>query len=368
MTIGILGIGRLGLCFALNLERSGYEVKGVDISEEYIAQLSAKTFFSYEPEVNELLRASKNFTATTDIKELISIECDLLFIMVATPSLPDGSYDHSQIDRVAGQLAALGKRQKKVILAIGSTVMPGYCNKLQQQLGELNYTIAYNPGFIAQGSIIQNQVYCDQILIGETELETGDVLTGIYSKVCRSNPAICRMNLLSAEISKIATNCFLTTKISFANSIGDLALQAGAEPEKILAAIGADSRIGEKYLHYGFGFGGPCLPRDNRALNFFANQSGYNLLISEVTDKVNEQHLQFQFDAYMARFDPGQTIIMEEVVYKKGTVYLDESQKLLLAIKLVNAGRKVLIREKQPVIDELKRLYGSIFAYESITT
>ncbi len=368
MTIGILGIGRLGLCFALNLERSGYKVTGVDISEEYIEQLNAKTFFSYEPQVNDLLRASKNFTATTQIEKVTGTDFDLLFVMVATPSLPDGAYDHTQIDRVAAQLATLGKRERPVHLIIGATVMPGYCGQLQQKLAPYNYVVSYNPGFIAQGSIVQNQIYCDQILIGEANTDAGDRLEEIYKKMCRSNPAICRMKPLSAEICKVATNCFLTTKISFANSIGDLAIKAGAEPDKILAAIGADSRIGEKFLNYGFGFGGPCLPRDNRALNFFANHSGYNLLLSEATDKANAQHLQFQFDQYMRQHEEGETIVMEEVVYKKGTVYLDESQQLALALKLAGAGRKVLIREKQPVIDELKRLYGNIFAYQSTTT
>ncbi len=366
MKIGILGIGRLGLCFALNLERSDYRVTGIDISEEYIAQLNNKAFFSHEPEVTPLLKASKNFVASTRIKDLIDDECRLLFVMVATPSLPDGAYDHSQIETLINELMAFGKREEKVHLIVGATVMPGYCEQLQQKLGPYNYSVGYNPGFIAQGNIIQNQLYCDQILIGESDTETGDLLEAIYKKMCRSNPVICRMDLLSAEICKIATNCFLTTKISFANSIGDLALQAGAEPEKILAAIGADSRIGDKYLKYGAGFGGPCLPRDNRALNFFAHQSGFNLLLSEVTDKVNEQHLQFTFEQYIRQFAEDETIILNEVVYKKGTVYLDESQELALALKLVQAGRKVLIREKPPVIEELKKLYGNIFAYESV--
>lgn len=368
MTIGILGIGRLGLCFALNLERSGYQVTGVDISEEYINQLNAKTFFSFEPEVNELLRASKNFSATTQIEKVTGNKCDLLFVMVATPSLPNGGYDHTQIDRVADQLIAAGKNETTTHLVIGATVMPGYTEQLQQKLAPYNYLVSYNPGFIAQGSIVQNQLYCDQVLIGEATTDAGDKLEAIYKQLCRSTPAICRMKPLSAEICKIATNCFLTTKISFANSIGDLATKAGAEPEKILAAIGSDSRIGHKFLGYGFGFGGPCLPRDNRALNYFANQSGYNLLLSEATDKANAQHLQFQFDQYMQQHAAGQPIIMDEVVYKKGTVYLDESQPLALALKLAGAGCKVTIREKDPVIAELKKLYGNIFAYQSTTS
>ncbi len=364
MKIGILGAGRLGLCFALNLERCGYEVTGVDISEEYITALNRKTFFSHEPQVNELLHTAKNFKATTNIKEVLLDEFGLLFLMVATPSLSDGSYNHTQIERVAAELIKHGERKIKTHLVVGCTVMPGYCDELQKKVEKYNYAVSYNPEFIAQGNIIHDQVYPDQILIGEANLEIGNILEDVYKKMCKSNPMFCRMNRLSAEICKIATNCFLTTKISFANSVGDLAIKVGAEPEKILSAIGADSRIGSKCLQYGFGFGGPCFPRDNRALNLFARQSGFNLLISEATDNVNMQHLNFQFEHYMGTYKENETIVFEEVVYKKGTVILEESQQLALALKLAHAGRKVLVREKETVIEELKKNYGSLFSYE----
>ena len=366
MQIGILGVGRLGLCFALNLESAGYEVLGVDISPKYVAQINNRTLLSSEPKVNELLRNSTKFRATANISEALATDIDMLFIMVATPSLTDGSYNHEQIERVTAELMNAGKRTNKTHLVIGCTVMPGYSDELQKKLSEFNYAVSYNPQFIAQGNIIHDQLFPDQILIGESDKEAGDILESIYTKLCQRTPVICRMNRLSAEICKIATNCFLTTKISFANSVGDLAVQVGAEPDKILAAIGADSRIGAKYLNYGFGFGGPCFPRDNRALNLFARQSGFNLLISEATDKVNEQHLNFQYEKYMNDFGVDEAIIFNEVVYKKGTVILEEAQELALALKLAKAGRKVVVREKQPVIDEIKRLYGEFFIYELI--
>jgi nucleotide sugar dehydrogenase len=238
--------------------------------------------------------------------------------------------------------------------------MPGYCATLQAKLSEYNYTVTYNPEFIAQGNIIHDQLYPDQILIGEGSEEAGTILTEIYGRLCRSQPTICRMDPLSAEICKIATNCFLTTKISFANSVGNLAVKAGANPEKILQAIGADSRIGHKYLQYGDGFGGPCFPRDNRALNLFAQQTDYRLLIGEATDEVNRQHLHFLFDQAM---QTPEAITFDEVTYKKGTVILDESQRLALAVQLAKAGKRVIIIEKQAVINELKLRHGDLFTY-----
>lgn len=359
--IGVLGIGKLGLCFALNLERAGYQITGVDIHDDYVAAVNGKTYYSYEPEVNELLQASRNFVATSHIQDVLTADIKLLFVMVATPSLPDGSYDHSQVERIVGALTNFGKREHLTHVVIGCTVMPGYTATLQQRLAEYNYTVSYNPEFIAQGSIIKNQQYPDQVLIGEGNEEAGDLLEAVYKKMCLNTPRVCRMDALSAEIAKLATNCLLTTKISFANSIGDLAVKNGANPTKILQAIGADSRIGEKYLQYGYGFGGPCFPRDNRALNLFAQQSGYQMLIGEATDNINKQHLDFQFNELLK--ENNSEYVFDEVTYKPGTVILEESQKLALAVKLAQAGKNVVVIEKPVVIEELKNRFGNLFTY-----
>lgn len=367
MRIGVLGIGKLGLCFALNLERKDFKVIGVDVSEAYTKALNEKTFHSYEPQVNELLAASRNFHATTKVEDVLRDDVELLFVMVATPSTPEGSYDHSQIEHIAAQLIGFGKRNKTTALIIGCTTMPGYCDDLAARLAGYNYTVNYNPEFIAQGDIIRGQQFPDQVLIGEADEKTGAAIQHIYEIMCENKPVFCRMNRLSAEICKLATNCFLTTKISFANSIGDLALRVGAEPDKILKAIGSDSRIGNKYLGYGFGFGGPCFPRDNRALGLFARNNEYELLISNATDEVNNRHLEFQFQQYLKQYSANEQIIFDGVTYKKGSVMLDESQQLALAVKLADAGRKVLLRDKKVALEEVQRRHGNIFEYELVS-
>ncbi len=364
MKIGILGVGKLGLCFALNIEQKGFQVVGIDTNESYVNQLNNKSFYSFEPNVNELLSASKNFTASTDIKSALGKDINILFVMVATPSESDGSYNHAQIERVAEQLVNFGRREHTTHLVIGCTTMPGYCDSLARKLESFNYTVNYNPEFIAQGNIIENQKNPDQVLIGEANEEAGNAIVEVYEKMCENKPVYCRMSRLSAEIAKIATNCFLTTKISFANSIGDLSKKVGAEPEKILAAIGADLRIGNKYLQYGFGFGGPCFPRDNRALGHFADQNGYDLLISKATDSVNQKHLEFQFEDYMKKFSKDNTIEFDGITYKKGSTLLDESQQLKLAEMLAKSGRKVIVKDIEKVIDEVKAIYGSLFEYK----
>ena len=125
-----------------------------------------------------------------------------------------------------------------------------------------------------------------------------------------------------------------------------------------------DTRIGDKYLKYGFGFGGPCFPRDNRALNLFAKSTGHTMLIGEATDIINKNHLEFQFENYLKQYAHGEIIRFDEVTYKKGSYILEESQQLALAVKLAKAGRKVLIREKQKIVDDLKKEFGHLFAYE----
>ncbi|HEY0297656.1 MAG TPA: nucleotide sugar dehydrogenase [Arachidicoccus sp.] len=352
--IGIIGIGKLGLCFALNLEQSGFKVYGIDITPQYINQLKNKVYSSSEPLVNAYLIQAQNFFPSDNISILFEKNITDIFIMVATPSTKDGGYDHSQIERVTDELIQFGKQNETKNLYIGCTTMPGYCNQLAQKMRPYNYTVSYNPEFIAQGAIIKNQQYPDQVLIGEANDEAGNRLQYIHSKMTKNNPVYCRMDCLSAEITKLATNCFLTTKISFANAIGDLAIKTGADQAKILSAIGADSRIGNKYLNHGFGFGGPCFPRDNRALDKFAKQNDFPLLISEATDAVNKQHFQFLLDAYLNKYKEGEIVEFDGVSYKKGSTLIDESQQLSLAIALAKNNRSVVIKDNKEVIEQVK--------------
>ncbi len=362
--IAIIGIGRLGLCLALNLERAGYAVLGIDVSEDYVNSINNKTFKTSEPQVEDYLKESKYFSATVNLQSIYEDNYDVMFIVLPTPSKSNGEFDHKYIDELFDSLARFGKQAYKRHIVVNSTCMPGYCDSVKQRLQELNYTLTYNPEFIAQGSIIHDQQYPDQVLIGEENKEVGDIIQNIYSKLCKNSPRYCRMSLLSAEITKLATNCFLTTKISFANAIGDLASKVGAEPEKILEAIGSDSRIGNKYFKYGFGYGGPCFPRDNRAFTQFANMNSCNILISEATDKANEAHNEFLVEQWKGRYSKNEQIIFDSVTYKRGTDILEESQQLKLAVALANDGYKVVIKESALVIKMLIDKYANLFIYQ----
>ena len=161
MKIGIIGAGRLGICFALLCEQAGYNVLVSDIREDYVNDLNAKKISTNEPEVEDLLRISKNFRATTNNKEVIE-ECDLIYTLVATPSLEDGSYDVSAVWDVVEDLKDV---TKKKYFVVGCTTNPGDCDAFQKYLPH-NVHVMYNPEFIAQGSIISDLKQADMVLLG----------------------------------------------------------------------------------------------------------------------------------------------------------------------------------------------------------
>lgn len=363
MKIGVIGAGRLGICFALLCEAAGYDVLVSDIREDYVKGLNERKIVTNEPEVENLLRVAKNFRATTNNREVID-ECDLIYTLVATPSLPDGSYDVSAVWEVVNCFDEVRGDKSFVV---GCTTNPGDCDKFSEKLPR-NVKVFYNPEFIAQGSIINDLRTADMVLLGsniytENSLVVSDIKK-LYDKIQTTRAIVCRMSNTAAEVTKIAVNCFLTTKISYANMLGDVLHKAGCgdEVSSVLSAIGADTRIGHKYLRYGFGYGGPCLPRDNRAFAAFAKEVGLDYNLGFVTDEINNQHAKFVCDFFEKMNRSGVSYYFDSIAYKKGTDILTESQQYRLAKDLLDRGHKVYIRNDHKTVpqicDELHETYG----------
>jgi len=366
-SIGVIGIGKLGVCLALNLERAGFKVFGIEKNKRIVSSIKNNTYNNDEPKVGWLLNKSKYITVSTDISLLLREKIEIIFLTVATPSSEDKtSYDHSQIERVVNDLLKIKFKTYPVHLVIVCTTTPGYCDALSERLKPFNIIVSYNPEFIAQGSIIKDQQYPDQILIGANNKKSGDIVESINKKISKNKPIINTMSLLSAEITKLAINCYLTTKISFANSIGDLSVKNNLKSSQILNAISSDSRIGKKYLRYGDGYGGPCLPRDNRVLYAYAKQCDIKLHIGKATDLANTDHLDFQLEQLLKNNPPETIFTFENLSYKNGTSMIEESQKLLLAVKVAKNDRTVLIKDSNGIISEIKALYGDLFIYKII--
>ena len=346
MKIGLIGAGRLGICLALLIERAGYDVLASDVRESYVNGLQNKEIITTEPEIQSLLSDSTRIDFTTDNDKVIQ-ECDIIFTLVATPSLDDGSYDVSNVADVVSDFQRLGWKNKDSLigksLVVGCTTNPGDCDVFAEKLSEVGVDVFYNPEFIAQGSIIKDLRNADMVLLGGYGHHVPELEKIYYGIQEPKISYIHNMSTRAAELTKIAVNCFLTTKISYANQVGQVMIKDGMESEVdiVLNAIGSDSRIGTKYLGFGFGFGGPCFPRDNRAFAAYAQSVGVQSAIGETTDNFNNEHSDFLRDYFINRNRSELPFCFKYLTYKPGIDILTESRPYDLALALLEEGYKV---------------------------
>jgi len=351
MKIGVIGAGRLGICFALLCEQAGYDVLVSDVREDYVKNLRNKFISTNEPEVSKLLSTSPRLSATNSNSKVIR-DCDIIYTLVATPSKRDGSYDVSAVWDVVEDIKKVKKVQGKAFV-VGCTTNPGDCKEFQKELDKSGVDVFYNPEFIAQGTIIKDLRTADMVLIGGKRNESYDQLCEIYNRIQETSPKISIMSTTAAELVKLAVNCFLTTKISYANMVGQVMALSGMEEEipTVLGAIGDDSRIGRKYLNFGFGFGGPCLPRDNRAFASYAKKLGLDYNLGDTTDNFNNEHATFIKDYFVYRNPQNLPFYFDYVSYKKGTDILTESQQYRLCVDLLDDGYEVYINDNDAIMD-----------------
>jgi len=364
MKIGIIGAGRLGLTFALLCEKAGYNVLVSDKREDYVQNLNQGVCLTNEPHIQKMLFEVHDFSATTDNVEVIK-QCDVIFTFVSTPSTVDGNYDTSKVFEVANDFFTVSQlnlpiHDKKFI--IGCTTNPGDTEQIQKKLAVFNTQVAYNPEFIAQGEIVKGLEQSDIVLIGTDYPELGNFLIKIYEKIQTTSVNAHIMSPKAAEITKIGINCFLTTKISYANMMGDILMKSGLnlEIDTVLSAIGGDTRVGKKYMKYGFGFGGPCLPRDNRALGYYAKNLGMELNLPLTVDDFNTEHAAFLKTNYIS-LNPNKEVpfVMNYITYKRGTDILEESQQFKLCVDLLEEGYSVNVIEIDEVVKNLQSLSES---------
>jgi len=343
MNIGVIGVGRLGICFALLLDRAGHHVRGCDIRSNYVAALQRREIQTAEPLVLEMLQKCR-IDFTTDTRSVMQ-DSDVIYVMVATPSLADGSYDISAVERVVQDIGECDFDLSGKFLVIGCTTNPGDCQHIQDQLRDRGIHVLYNPEFIAQGSIIRDLEQADMVLIGGEDADSMDCYQLLYNDIQTTTPRVHTMSLTAAEMVKIAINCFLTTKISYANMIGEVLSRSGldADIDRALAAIGADSRIGSKYLRYGIGYGGPCLPRDNRAFAASARRVGLDFPLGDIVDQFNRDHTDFLAAYWINKNTNREIFYLKTLAYKAHTDIYEESQQLRLAERLMEQGHRLAV-------------------------
>ena len=352
MKIGVIGAGRLGICFALLCEELGHEVLVSDIRSHYVSDINNRQIYSNEPEVEELLMNSSNLQATTSNQDVIR-HSDIIFTYVPTPSLEDGSYDVACVDEVVEDLLQAPNLEGKKFI-IGCTTNPGYVAEIAWTLKERGVSVFYSPEFVAQGTIIKDMRNADTILCGGDDEEGFESIRSIYQGFMDRDVNFYPMSCKAAEITKIAINCFLTYKISYANMMGQILYNSGCGDEisNILSSIGADSRIGSKYLNFGLGFGGPCLPRDNRALGHYADSVGLKYSLPQVTDDFNQAHAEFIKNFCINQNKEGLPFSIESIGFKVGSDMVVESPRLRLVEDLRKDGHTVYVRDMEDVIND----------------
>jgi UDPglucose 6-dehydrogenase len=352
LKIAVFGLGKLGLPLAALLANSGNSVIGVDISEDFIKSLVHKDFNFSEPNLNdELHRSVKSLQFTSDYEFAVN-NSDIAFVIVPTPSLDDGSFSNENILNVISSMSTFLKDpNKKYIINIVSTVMPGTCENQLIPLLELktsrkvsvNFGITYNPEFIALGSVIHNMKNPDMLLIGTKFLPQGVIINELLSSFTIKKVPNQTMSLTEAELVKISINNFITMKIQFANQLLRIVENhSGLDIDTITQSIGLDSRIGQKYLKAGTPFGGPCFPRDTRAMTKILASSGVNFPLSDAVELGNTEFLEYLVNKLFTQTSSYKTVGILGLSYKSNTDVLDESPGIELALKLANLGRNVI--------------------------
>ncbi|OGX15667.1 MAG: hypothetical protein A2166_02740 [Omnitrophica WOR_2 bacterium RBG_13_41_10] len=376
--ISVFGLGKLGLCIAACFADKNYKVTGVDIDKDKIDAINRGESPVQETALAQLIKKCKNnLTATNDYRKAVK-NSDITFVVVATPSEADGAFSNKQLEEVLKQIAiSLKDKRAYHLVAITSTVMPGTTEHvakfiLEDLSGKIcgkDFGLAYNPEFIALGTVIHDFLNPDFVLIGETNKKDGDILRDLYKKIYENTPKIARMSTINAEIAKISLNCYITTKITFANSLAAICEQMpGANAEVITKVIGLDSRIGSKYFKPGLGYGGPCFPRDNVAFAAFARKVGQRAKLAEMVDEVNrDQALRIVVRIKELTKDikkPRNKIKIGilGLSYKPNTPIIEDSQAVDITEYLVNEGYRIRVYDPM-AMDYARGIFGDEVEY-----
>ena len=296
MYISVIGLGKLGLPFSFFLASKKNRVIGYDVNQS-VENLINKNVKNIEPNLNSYIKKnSKNFIYEKNLEKVIK-KSNISFLVLPTPSLPNGSFSNKfiidSLNKISNALKK--KRNKKHLIVITSTVSPGSCEnefipflKKKGLKEKKDFLLVYNPHFIAQGSTIYNLEKPDLLLLGCDSNESKRKIKKFYKKIY--NPNIFKSTTLrEGEIAKISINSFITSKISFSNYISELCEKTiNTDAKKVLDVIGKDKRINSQYLKIGTKFSGPCFPRDNLALSNYSKKVGVNSLIPDKNDSVNE--------------------------------------------------------------------------------
>ena len=372
MNIAIVGTGYVGLVSGACFAEMGIDVTCVDINPEKIKCLLNGEIPIYEPGLDDLVK--RNVEAgrlhfTTDLTTCLD-NVEVVFSAVGTPPDEDGSADLQYVLDVA---RTFGRNIKKyTILVTKSTVPVGTAKKVKAVIEEeltkrdeqIDFEVASNPEFLKEGAAIKDFMSPDRVVVGVESDRAKKVMERLYRPFQMNNYRLYFMDIPSAEMTKYAANAMLATRISFMNDIANLCDLVGANVDMVRKGIGADTRIGSKFLYPGCGYGGSCFPKDVKALARTAREYGYTMGVIEAVEAVNERQKEIVVKKLQDKLGTlrGKTIALWGLAFKPETDDMREAPALVVIEKLLEAGASVKVYD--PVaMDECRRRIGDRVVY-----
>ena len=373
MNIAVVGTGYVGLVSGTCFAEMGVNVTCVDVNEEKIKSLLDGQIPIYEPGLDEMVLRNHRegrLNFTTDLKTCLD-NVDIVFSAVGTPPDEDGSADLTYVLEVA---RTVGRNiNKYVLLVTKSTVPVGTAQKVKKAIHEelenrgvdIEFDVASNPEFLKEGAAIQDFMRPDRVVVGIESEKAKELMSRLYRPVMLNNFRVIFTDIPSAEMIKYAANSMLATRISFMNDIANLCELVGADVNMVRKGIGADTRIGSKFLYPGCGYGGSCFPKDVKALVKTAENRGYEMRVLKAVEEVNENQKHIVFNKLCKHYNgelQGKVIASWGLACKPDTDDMREATALITINQLIKAGCKVQVFD--PVaMDECKRRVGEGVTY-----
>jgi UDPglucose 6-dehydrogenase len=345
--IGVIGCGYVGLVLGAGLAETGNRVMCGDIDKEKIEMLKAGKMPIYEPGLEEMVQRNKEkqrLFFTTDIPEVVK-QSEVVFIAVGTPSNEDGSADVEHVLSCARVIAENMNGYKVVV--VRSTVPVGTCERVKEIIsGRTPYPFdcASSPEFLKEGDAVADMMRPDRIVVGVESERAQAILKDIFSPFVRSDNPIIFMKVRSSEMTKYAANAMLATRISFMNEIARLCDAVGADIEEVRRGIGADPRIGRKFLFAGVGFGGSCFPKDLRALLALGKKNQVDMKVIEAVEAVNKEQKEIFVKKVTQRFGEDlkdKVFCVWGLSFKPNTDDMREAPSVDIILTLTRRGAKV---------------------------
>ena len=372
MKISIVGTGYVGLVTGTCFADTGVNVTCIDIDENKISNLKKGNIPIYEPGLDRMVLANvekERLHFTTNLKDNLD-QCEAIFIAVGTPPGEDGSADLSHVLEVARQIGR--HMTQHMVVVTKSTVPIGTAKKvkaaiqdeLEKRGSNLDFDVASNPEFLKEGNAVEDFLKPDRIVIGIESEKAEKIMNRLYKPFVLNGHPIIFMDIPSAEMTKYAANAMLATKISFMNDIANLCEIVGADVTNVRKGIGSDSRIGNKFIYPGAGYGGSCFPKDVKAIIKTAQMNNYTLRILQSVEDVNEDQKKVIVKKIKSHFNDikGKTFAFWGLSFKPQTDDMREAPSVVIINALLEAGAKV--KAYDPVaIEEAKHYLGDTIEY-----